>query len=74
MSVMVDEVIDMNDVKPCPWCGSEPVVIPDDSYDSCIVACANDDACLMAPSLLLDVGELEEAIRIWNDRAGPSEA
>ena len=55
--------------KPCPWCGSDAKVIPDNGYGDCLVGCSDeDDDCFVMPCVMLDVGEVDEAIDKWNDR------
>jgi hypothetical protein len=53
----------------CPFCGKPPMVVPDDSYDSCFVGCV----CALEPTVFAPKGELNVAIEQWNRRALPDD-
>jgi hypothetical protein len=56
-------------LKPCPFCGEQPRTIADDSYGACMVFCIK---CDYTPDQCFKkVGELDQAIAVWNTRAAP---
>lgn len=58
-------------VKPCPFCGGQPTITEDDSYGGCSIGCSG---CDVEPSVLVSVGQLDQAIEKWNQRAPDREA
>ena len=58
-----------DELKPCPFCGEQPRTIDDDSYGACMVFCIK---CDYTPDQCFKkVGELDQAIAVWNTRAAP---
>lgn len=57
--------LDQKALAPCPFCGKQPNVVPDDSYGATIISCS----CEMEPAVLVNVGEFDKAAAIWNRRA-----
>lgn len=57
----------MTELKPCPFCGGEVVLLPDDSYGHCGIGCH----CEAEPFVQKPVGQEAEAIAAWNTRAAP---
>lgn len=55
-------------VKPCPFCGEAPEVLPARAGFSAMVACYNDN-CSVQPETY-DNADVEEAIRHWNTCKG----
>ena len=52
-----------NDLKPCPFCGGEDVIITE--YDAVVVFVQCDNCCATFPHF----DSKEEAITAWNRRA-----
>lgn len=50
---------------PCPFCGGEPYVIEDTSYNTCGIGCH----CQAEPYIDRVLGGLDEAKAAWNTRA-----
>jgi hypothetical protein len=50
---------------PCPFCGKEPYIVEDDSYNGCAIGCS----CPPEPYVSERVGDLDLAIQKWNRRA-----
>ncbi len=52
-------------LKPCPWCGSKPYIIEDNSYGDCCIGCT----CEVEPCVYRPKWKLDEAIKAWNTQA-----
>ena len=59
---------EMNELKPCPFCGRKPELRHDDDGFSYIV-CANDNCYVRTDGHLND----NAAIKAWNRRVGENE-
>lgn len=58
------------ELLPCPFCGREPRVCPDDSYGACQVFCPGEHQdCEAHPSIHMEKDQLGEAIAAWNRRS-----
>lgn len=64
---------DNAELKPCPFCGSEPQI--NLRYDNSGIYCANDMTCGVQPEIYFDCSNAtdhkEAAIRYWNTRPTP---
>jgi hypothetical protein len=54
------------ELLPCPWCGGEPTVIENDSYNGCGISCSICD--VMPDQACGIVGTLDQCIIGWNAR------
>lgn len=61
----------MSELLPCPFCGSAPRFIDDDSYGMAQVFCAN-TACPAEPSVIGQTETAEQVAAAWNRRAVPN--
>jgi len=54
--------------KPCPWCGTDPIVFTSDD-DMFFVGCNNtDDKCTVVTSTRGHYNDRDAAVRAWNTR------
>ena len=58
----------MEELKPCPFCGGEAILLEDWKDGNFIVGCANND-CIARPSGIPSFDNAEQAVKAWNTRA-----
>ena len=63
------KVIRMDELKPCPFCGSNAVINQKRNLYTWIAECSNTN-CPASYMLGMDYDTKEEAVEAWNRRAG----
>lgn len=58
----------MPELKPCPFCGGEAILLEDWKDGNFIVGCANND-CIARLSGIPSFDNAEQAVKAWNTRA-----
>ena len=58
----------MSELKPCPWCGKQPIIQRKNNQRKYRVICSYLD-CLVFPATNWKNDTAEDAIRVWNRRA-----
>lgn len=58
----------MEELKPCPFCGGEAILLEDWKDGNFIVGCANND-CIVRLSGIPSFDNAEQAVKAWNTRA-----
>ena len=58
----------MEELKPCPFCGGEAILLEDWKDGNFIVGCANND-CIARLSGIPSFDNAEQAVKAWNTRA-----
>lgn len=60
-----------DELKPCPFCGSEAEIVNEGGQF--LVGCLNADTCAISPFIILDIQDVEnaesKAVAGWNWRA-----
>ena len=58
----------MSELKPCPFCGGEAILLEDWKDGNFIVGCANNDY-IVRLSGIPSFDNAEQAVKAWNTRA-----